>query len=40
MAYLYVWFCIPDKHYVYFDIVDLLVADITTKEELVVVQSL
>ena len=36
MAYIYVWFSIPGEHYVYFD-VHLLVAKITTKEELTVI---
>ena len=40
MSYIYVWFSIPGEHYVYFDIVHLLVAEIATKEELIVVQSL
>ena len=42
MAYIYVCVSIPGEHYVYFDIciVDLLMAEITTKEELIVVQSL
>ena len=42
MSYIYVRFSIPGEHYVHFNIciVHLLVAEITTKEELTVVQSL
>ena len=40
MSYIYVCFSIPGKDYVYFDIVNLLMAVVTTVKELIVVQSI